>query len=264
MQFERTFYTDTGPTETGTPETGAGQPVIMIHGWACDGSDWSWLSAALDGTHRIIVPDLRGHGRSGAGESYRPEDFAADILSLIGALDLHDVVIVGHSLGAIVASLIASANPELVAGLILVDASYGETPESMERMLAAVKVVPHKIALAAFRSFASEFTPHWLPTWQARRLLGTPADVVRDTMLGMFENDGIGLLTIAEPMLRRRTAPIFAIYAGNHEEQAQWERSLNPTSTVEVWPGHGHFLHQEDPKRFAVQVIAWLRLLSSR
>lgn len=253
MQFDTTFYTDNG----------SGQPVLLIHGWACDGSDWSWLSTALVGEYRVVVPDLRGHGRSATGEGYRPEDFAADILDLMLGLDLTNVVLVGHSLGGIVASLIAESHPHLVAGIVLFDPSYGESVDSMQRMLDAVKVIPHKIALAAFASFYGEATPAWLPTWHARRILGTPVEVVRETMLGMFENGGVGIRSVGEPIWRRRKAPILAIYAANHRDEAEWERGLNPASEVEVWPGHGHFLHQEDPNRLSMRVIQWLGLLRS-
>ncbi len=256
MQRPHTFYTDTG----------SGQPVVMIHGWACDGSDWSWLSAALAGSYRVVVPDLRGHGRSGAAPAspspgYAPEDFAADIVDLITSLELTNAVLVGHSLGGIVASLIATSHPQLVAGVVVVDPAYGARAGEMDTMLDAVKAVPHKIALAAFASFYGEPTPPWLPTWHARRVLGSPVDVLRDTMLGMFSAGSPGLREVAEPILRQRAAPILAIYAGDHEAQAEWEMSLSPRSTVEVWHGFGHFLHQEDPERFAARVTEWLGTL---
>jgi pimeloyl-ACP methyl ester carboxylesterase len=266
MRLAGTFYTDDG----------SGKPVLLIHGWACDGSDWSWLSAALVREYRVVVPDLRGHGRSAVvdshgAEGYRPEDFATDIVALITALELTDVVLVGHSLGGIVASLVAVSHPQLVAGVVLIDPSYGETVESMAKMLAAVKVIPHKIARAAFASFYSDATPPWLPIWHARRILGTPAEVVRETMLGMFAGDGagdtvgegVGIRSTGEPIWRLRTAPVLAIYAGNHTAEAEWERSLNPASEVEIWLDHGHFLHHEDPERFADRTIEWLRLLRS-
>ena len=255
MPFDRLFYTDSG----------SGQPVVMIHGWACDGSDWSWLSAALVGNYRVIVPDLRGHGRSAIADTaaggYAPQDFAADIVELITSLELTDVVLVGHSLGGIVASLIAVSHPQLVAAIVVIDPGYAAAAGEMDKMLDAVEVIPHKIALVAFASFYGEPTPAWLPTWHARRVLGTPVDVVRDTMLGMFSAGSPGLREVAEPILRQRAAPILAIYAGDHETQAEWEMSLSPRSTVEVWHGFGHFLHQEDPERFATRVTEWLGTL---
>ena len=43
---------------------GQGPPVLMLHGWTCDGADWSWLAGDLTVDHRVVVVDFRGHGRS--------------------------------------------------------------------------------------------------------------------------------------------------------------------------------------------------------
>jgi pimeloyl-ACP methyl ester carboxylesterase len=52
----RIFYTDTGQ----------GKPVLLLHGWACDGNDWSWQAPELENRYRVIIVDHRGHGRSTA------------------------------------------------------------------------------------------------------------------------------------------------------------------------------------------------------
>ena len=45
-------------------EHGNGPTVLILHGWTCDGADWSWLAADLAIDHRVVIVDLRGHGRS--------------------------------------------------------------------------------------------------------------------------------------------------------------------------------------------------------
>jgi pimeloyl-ACP methyl ester carboxylesterase len=245
---DRLFYTDSGE----------GPAVVMIHGWTCDGSDWAWLSAALVADHRVIVPDLRGHGRSAEGDGYLPEDFAADIADLLRHLEVADALLVGHSLGGIVASVLAITHPTLVARLVLVDPAYGADADAVGRMIPGIQAVPHKLALASLGALYSEATPAWLATWHARRALGTPAAVVRETFLGMYAPGRLGIREVGEPYLRQRTQPILVIYAGANADVAEWERSLNSATTVEVWDGYGHFLHQEDPATFAARVREWL------
>jgi pimeloyl-ACP methyl ester carboxylesterase len=245
---DRLFYTDAG----------SGPAVVMIHGWTCDGSDWAWLSTAMAADYRVIVPDLRGHGRSAEGEGYLPEHFAADLADLMQHLGVSDAIVVGHSLGGIVASVLAVAHPSLVQRLVLVDPAYGADADVVGRMVPAVQAVPHKIALASLRSFYGEPTPAWLPAWHARRALGTPEAVVRDTFLGMFGPNALGIRAVGEPYLKRRSQPMLVVYAGGSAEQAEWERSLDPATAVDVWEGYGHFLFQEAPATFAARVTEWL------
>jgi non-heme chloroperoxidase len=81
---------------------GSGQPVVLIHGYPSDGSSWEKQTAALlDASKRVITYDRRGFGRSSkptAGHDF--DTYAADLSSLVSALDLQDAVLVGYSMGA--------------------------------------------------------------------------------------------------------------------------------------------------------------------
>ncbi|MFJ3922259.1 alpha/beta fold hydrolase [Streptomyces sp. NPDC090022] len=80
---------------------GAGQPVVLIHGFPLDGRSWERQSAALlDAGHRVITYDRRGFGQSShptAGYDY--DTFAADLNTVMETLDLRDAVLVGFSMG---------------------------------------------------------------------------------------------------------------------------------------------------------------------
>ena len=107
-------------------------------------------------------------------------------------------------------------------------------------------------------------TPSWLPVWHRRRILATDESVVRDALVGLYEGaDGIGRRTTGEAYLPRRTAPVLAIYAGAATAVADWDRSLahGGHDEIVVWPENGHFLHQEEPDRFAAEVRRWLGTL---
>lgn len=71
------------------------------------------------------MPDARGHGKSSVPlDGYRYEDHAKDIVGLIRSLNLSTPIIIGHSMGGMTATLVASINPTLLRGLILVDPAF--------------------------------------------------------------------------------------------------------------------------------------------
>src|SRR5690606_15596296 len=94
-------------TENSTPvelyyeDQGAGQPVVLIHGYPLNGHSWERQTSELlaDG-YRVITYDRRGFGRSSkTGAGYRYDTFAADLEAVLEALDLRDVILVGFSMG---------------------------------------------------------------------------------------------------------------------------------------------------------------------
>jgi non-heme chloroperoxidase len=80
---------------------GAGQPVVLIHGYPLSGRAWDkQVPVLLDAGHRVIAYDRRGFGKSSHPVTgYDYDTFAADLATLLDHLDLHDAVLVGHSMG---------------------------------------------------------------------------------------------------------------------------------------------------------------------
>jgi len=81
---------------------GTGQPVVLIHGYPLDGQSWEKQTAALvEAGYRVITYDRRGFGRSSkVMTGYDYDTFAADLNTVLNQLDLHDVVLVGFSMGS--------------------------------------------------------------------------------------------------------------------------------------------------------------------
>lgn len=102
-------------------DEGEGRPVLMLHG----NPTWSFLYrhlvAGLSGAYRCVVPDLLGFGLSErpTGFSSRPADHARVVERLIDALDLTDVVVVGHDWGGPIGLDYATRHPEAVTGLVM-------------------------------------------------------------------------------------------------------------------------------------------------
>ncbi|UWE09768.1 alpha/beta fold hydrolase [Actinacidiphila bryophytorum] len=97
-----------------------GPPLLLLHALGEDRSSWSQVAAALaaDG-RRTIAPDLRGHGGSDRPGDYAFEAMRDDVFGLLDALDIRRVTVVAHSLGTVVASLVAMDRPALVDRLVL-------------------------------------------------------------------------------------------------------------------------------------------------
>jgi pimeloyl-ACP methyl ester carboxylesterase len=250
-----------------TEEGSGGKAMLMIHGWSCDGSDWSWMASEFCKDHRCVMIDNRGHGRSTESpEGYSPRKFAQDAASVIETLQLERPIVVGHSMGTIIASTLAVERPDLVDALVLIDPVYGADDEALGPALQAIRTAPHAVAVESFKRFYGEMTPNWLITWHRRRILAQPEGVVRDALIGLYEGEeGIGRKVIGQEYLGRRRAPILAIYAGAGAATSEWDRALDhgPLDEIQVWKGNGHFLHQEQPQRFAAEVRRWLRGLPS-
>ena len=114
-----------------------GPPVVCLHGWLDQGLAYATL--AQDKPGRWLALDQRGHGRSGhvgAGGYYHFGDYLGDLDALVRALG-RPVRLVGHSMGATVASMYAGARPDLVERLVLIDglgALEASDPSPLSRM----------------------------------------------------------------------------------------------------------------------------------
>jgi pimeloyl-ACP methyl ester carboxylesterase len=251
------FYTDHG----------SGEPVLLLHGWACDGSDWSWLATDLAVDHRVIVVDHRGHGRSTTtARQFGAKVLADDAAQVLRALSIEHAVVIGHSMGTIVASALAVEHPELVSALVLVDPVYGQTDNVVGLVTAAIRQQPLDVALGVFSQFYVDTSPPWQRFWHERRLRGMPTAVVAEALCALYEgSDGIGLRSVGETYLGRRKCPMLAVYSGTTADVAEWERALphGPDDRVLVWNDNGHFLHQERPEEFAALTREWLAGLRS-
>ncbi|WP_114423320.1 alpha/beta fold hydrolase [Nocardioides houyundeii] len=101
MGFINVGNENSTPVELYYEDQGAGQPVVLVHGYPLDGQSWERQTRELLATgYRVITYDRRGFGRSSkVGTGYGYDTFAADLSAVIETLDLHDVVLVGFSMG---------------------------------------------------------------------------------------------------------------------------------------------------------------------
>lgn len=103
-----------------------GPPLVLLHGVLRRWQDFALLLPALSARHQVIGLDFRGHGRSKRhpDSSYRVVDYVEDAVALIQQKVTGQVILFGHSLGAMVAAATAAAVPEQVAAVILEDPPF--------------------------------------------------------------------------------------------------------------------------------------------
>ena len=113
-------------------------PVILIHGWPDSTSSYDLLRPLLSRRLRVFTVGLRGFGASDKPQGgYSVEQFAADVRSFLIAKTLRQVVVVGHSMGSIVAHALACKWPRLVSHLLLVDSCQSARDNAVLTALAA-------------------------------------------------------------------------------------------------------------------------------
>jgi pimeloyl-ACP methyl ester carboxylesterase len=116
---------NSGNIELHYDDHGSGKPVVLIHGWPFSGASWErQVPALVEAGHRVIAYDRRGFGKSSHPYSgYNYDTFVEDLHTLITKLDLHDVTLVGFSMGGgEVARYIGKHGSERVEKAVLISA----------------------------------------------------------------------------------------------------------------------------------------------
>jgi non-heme chloroperoxidase len=239
----------------------SGAPVVLLHGLSDSWCAFEPLMDRLPPTIRAIAVTQRGHGGSSRPTAgYTFEAMASDVVGLLETLGVSAAVIVGHSLGALIAMQLAVDHPERVLGLFLLGAmtTLDHDPE-MRRMLDAI-VMPDDEPVDA--RFAREFRlstlarpipDSWLDCFVGESLK-LPARVWRAllTMLSTTPELGERLGVIRVPVtLVRGDRDAFATKA--HQIRLC---ALMPGARLVTHAGGGHALHWEDPARCAADVVA--------
>ena len=103
-------------------DSGEGEVVVLIHGFAEDREIWSGITAALT-DYRVIVPDLPGSGASALSQPLSIESMAEAVTEILKSADIQQAVIIGHSMGGYIALAIAEKHAEMMKALGLFHSS---------------------------------------------------------------------------------------------------------------------------------------------
>jgi pimeloyl-ACP methyl ester carboxylesterase len=173
---------------------GTGEPLVLLHGFSGSSQDWSSAIPALSADFQLIIPDLRGHGRSGTlAKPFRHDEAAGDMFELLDRLGTGAFKGIGVSGGGNVLLHLATRRPERVKAMVLVSAtSYfpaqarpimRQYPASVTEQQRELLRLRHpggdpqiQALLDSVKSFADSyddlsFTPPHLATIKARTLI---------------------------------------------------------------------------------------------
>ena len=221
---------------------GAGSTLVMIHGANDQAGTWFTVAPALARTHRVILPDLAGHGESAPKDGLLPISLLVSRLEAVidDAAPHERVTLVGNSLGGWLVMLYALQHPERAERLVL-EASGG-----LDRPL-AVPIVAHtrEEAIPILRAVHGPQyePPEWVISALLNRANGSP-------MLRLTEH----LEHSIESRLGELTPPATLIW-GEHDgvlplSYAEALRDAIPNSDLHVIEGGAHIPHMQQPERF--------------
>jgi pimeloyl-ACP methyl ester carboxylesterase len=156
---------------------GRGAPLVALHGLTASYVSFTGIADCLAGRRPLFALDLRGRGDSDkpAGP-YGMAQHASDVAAAMRAMDLGASVVVGHSMGAFVATALAAQYPELVSGLVLLDGGYApaiSAPNSRQGLDAALalriaqlrQTYPSREVYRQFWRSQPHFPPEEWSTW---------------------------------------------------------------------------------------------------
>ena len=230
--------------------------IVLIHGITDSRHAWHPLLHSLAAHHLVLAVDLRGHGESDSDVGYDPISYATDVVETASALGVNDALVVGHSLGGVVASAFAAIAP--CRAVINIDQSLrlSAFKAALEQLEPMLKGDDESFQQALELMFTAMDGP-LSASAQARLREHRRADqaVVLATWAAVFESTEAELDATVEALAGGITVPYLALHGIDPgPDYGPWLQHLVPTATVEVWPDMGHYLHLVDPARFLARL----------
>ena len=229
-------------------DTGAGDPpLLFIHGWCCDHTYWRDQIPEFAQQHRVVAVDLRGTGDSDKpDQDYTIAQFAEDVAWLCDEIGLQKPVIVGHSMGGLIALNTARKHPELSRALVFNDAVMTPLPEQFEGLRTSLIA---GLQSPAYKDAAANFVKSFMFTADSSTdlkdeitdgMASAPQRVMHTALASTFSDDmTAGPLPVPSLFIRAATQ------TATEDELKQRYPGMEVT-TVDC----GHFIQMEKPQQF--------------
>jgi non-heme chloroperoxidase len=252
-------------------DRGIGQALVLVHGLSQTAAQFRRQIDDLDSSYRVIAPDLRGHGESDKPDhGYRIARLAQDLRELMLTLDLHDVLLLGHSMGcSVLWSYWDMFGADRVAKLVLVDqpptmVSDPAQPVPFDTIYTPQEVFDDIAALVA--PDGAEVTASRIR--EAGLMVGSRHDrefFVECNLKLPRRHAATLLLDHAfhdwRDVLPLITVPTLVIGGTMMTQSIKWLASQIPSSTLTIFSAEdhgGHFMFWENPTKFNAVVRAFL------
>jgi pimeloyl-ACP methyl ester carboxylesterase len=223
-------------------DAGSGYPpLVFVHGAACNRRFWSQQVPHFSSAHRVVAVDLRGHGESDApSERYTVRLFAEDLASTCTQLGIESPVVIGHSLGGLVALDFASAFPGQVGAAVLIDSPLlprGDRAEVVGDLVAGLRGRDPDSALRAYfaGSFFGPYDDAATRSWILDQSVLTEPHVTSS----LWEESLVSWDD--EAALRECHVPVLYIDAGTRNADLARAVELCPGLMIARTIGSGHF-----------------------
>ena len=252
-----------------SPSTAPGPLVLLLHGvgggreaWGAAGSDSGAALAAAGFT--AVAVDFPGYGLSRPVQPYDLAGMAAALAQLVAWLGLGPAVLVGHSMGGMVAQELAARTPQAVAGLVLASTSpaFGKPGGDWQRDFLQSRFAPLD-AGAGMAGLAAQLVPAMLPP-DAPASVRAGAQVL---MAGVPEATYRSAVAALVAFDRRAQLPLIAVptlvITGELDKTAAPEVARKmaeriPGALLQTVPGAGHLLPMEQPQAFNTALLSFL------
>lgn len=230
-------------------DRGEGSAVVFLHGITVSKRTWNPIVSRMEHDHRCISVDLPGHGESPDGP-YGAVEMAAAVHNIVEELGLAPVLLVGHSLGGMTATIYAAVHGAL--GVVNIDQPLhlGSVVEMMGSDLTRFRDERFD---EAFAEFANQLRIDLIPEPRRTELLAEVKprrDVVVALWADLLDGNADAMQPLLDGALAAITCPYLAIYGSEPSAPSRAAVGLIPHSALEVWDGLGHLLHLVDPDRF--------------
>jgi esterase len=247
---------------------GEGEPLVILHGLLGISDNWVTVGRSLAHHHRVIIPDLRNHGRSPHAATFNYAVMACDLEELFDSEGITSAVVLGHSMGGRLAMHLATLAPEKVERLIVADIAPGTTPVRQHHLhlLRAMKSVNFDTVKS--RQEVEELLAPLIPSAPLRQFVMKNLVRVGEARLGWrLHLDAIEyhLDQIMEGLQTDRHYPGPTLFIRGGESDYLTPADLPaiahhfPKYRLETLEGAGHWLHVEQPAEFIRLTESWLQ-----
>ena len=242
---------------------GRGAPAVMlIHGAFADRTYFAPQMTHLARRRRVIALDLRGHGESDASQKVSVEDFAANVIAVAGEAGVESVVLCGHSVvGGAVALAVASARPNLVGGIVLLDAILFQEPLRRQRLEGLLPALETDHWLDALRGYIERtLDPKDPPelTARVRADLGRTRPEIARSFFTFFASDSSDL----SDAIKDLHCPLLYVRA-KAPTDLQRLLELYPDAMIGQVVGSGHFLMLSVPDQVNAMLDRFLEIVAA-
>jgi pimeloyl-ACP methyl ester carboxylesterase len=196
--------------------------------------------------------------------SYTPADYVADIEALIAMkYPGQKFVLVGHSMGGQIAARLAAKRPDLVSAVVSVDGSLGFSGAAAELFAKTTHDLnasdPGIVVPALFQLVCDRHTDPAFKRWHARRVLGMPVHVVRESFGPLFfGNDQVGIGEASATFCKSLSVPFYHLCRDPEQAKRMRPWFSHPKSKVDVWTDTGHWIMQDRSGDVNAAVSAWI------